>query len=237
MKKVCTSCGLEREAEEDFRWEYKARGIRMTRCKYCQSELSKLHYKKNKQAYKDRSLLRKNQILIENKYRLYNYLSSHPCVDCGKTDIRIFEFDHVYGQKSGEISDLLRQGYNWSTIEIEMTKCEVRCANCHRIKTFQGAGSWRSTPDTSSVTRSYQQMHLYLITHPCVDCGEIDIRVLEFDHVRGQKTATISRLLAQGRNWSIIDAEIAKCEVRCANCHRIKTFERDGDWWKAHEIE
>jgi hypothetical protein len=209
----------------------------MKRCKYCQSALSKLHYQNNKQAYQDRSRIRKTQILIENKPRLYAHLSTHPCVDCGQTDIRLLEFDHVYGQKSGEISDLLRQGFSWSTIEAEIVKCEVRCANCHRIKTFKHNRNWRSLQHNQQQTRSYQMMHTYLSTHSCVDCGERDIRLLEFDHVQGHKMANISRLLTQGRNWSIIEAEIAKCEVRCANCHRIKTFERGGDWWRARGVE
>ena len=237
MKKFCSYCGLERDAEKDFRWEYKDRGIRMRRCKYCQSALSKLHYQNNKQAYKDRSRARKTQTLIENKPRLYAYLATHPCVDCGQTDIRLLEFDHVYGQKSGEISDLLRQGFNWSTIEAEIVKCETRCANCHRLKTLKESVSWRNLQCDQQQTRSYQMMYTYLSTHPCIDCGEIDIRLLEFDHVRGHKMANISRLLTQGRNWSIIEAEIDKCEVRCANCHRLKTFERGGDWWRAREVK
>ena len=44
MKKICTCRSLERDAEKDFRWEYKDRGILMTRCKYCQSELGSPSY-------------------------------------------------------------------------------------------------------------------------------------------------------------------------------------------------
>ncbi len=237
MKKICSSCNEERDAEKDFSWEYKHLGIRQSRCKYCQAELGRLHYQKDKQTYKDRSRVRKNRVLIENKTRLRIYLSNHPCVDCGETDIRLLEFDHVRGQKDGEISDLFRQGFSWSIIEAEIAKCEIRCANCHRIKTFKGSGNWRISQYTQQQTKSYRQIRVYLSIHPCVDCGETDIRLLEFDHVRGHKTANISRLLTQGRNWSIIEAEIAKCEIRCANCHRKCTSERDGDWWKTAEVE
>ncbi|HEY6540341.1 MAG TPA: hypothetical protein VIZ18_05360, partial [Ktedonobacteraceae bacterium] len=186
---------------------------------------------------KDRSRVRQNQILSENKARLRIYLSNHPCVDCGEPDIRVLEFDHIHGQKSSKISDLLREGFSWSTIESEIAKCTVRCANCHRIKTFERSSNWRTSPHVQQQGKIYQQMRLYLSMHPCVDCGETDIRLLEFDHVRSHKAANISRLLTQGRNWSIIEAEIAKCEIRCANCHRKRTSERDGNWWRTSEVE
>jgi len=70
-----------------------------------------------------------------------------------------------------------------------------------------------------------QQIIEYLYAHPCVDCGETDIVVLEFDHI-GEKLGDISTLANGGRSWERIKAEIEKCEVRCANCHRKKTIER-----------
>jgi hypothetical protein len=59
----------------------------------------------------------------------------------------------------------------------------------------------------------------------CVDCAESDLAVLEFDHV-GPKRANVSRLVWNGCSFAILDAEIAECEVRCANCHRRRTTER-----------
>src|SRR2546425_3751307 len=67
----------------------------------------------------------------------------------------------------------------------------------------------------------------YLRDHPCVDCGQTDIVVLEFDHVAG-KLCDISSYVGRGRSWARVKAEIVKCEVRCANCHRRKTLERSG---------
>lgn len=64
---------------------------------------------------------------------------------------------------------------------------------------------------------------LYLQTHACVDCGEADPAVLEFDHVRGEKRMDVSRMVAAGYAWAAIEAEIAKCEVRCSNCHQRVT--------------
>lgn len=61
----------------------------------------------------------------------------------------------------------------------------------------------------------------------CVDCGIEDWRVLEFDHLR-DKRMNVANMLT----WSLkaLMAEIAKCEVVCANCHRIRTSNRGGFW-------
>jgi len=66
----------------------------------------------------------------------------------------------------------------------------------------------------------------YKSTHPCVDCGESDPIVLDFDHVRDQKVAAVGRLVGSGAKLQRIVDEIAKCEVRCANCHRRVTHFR-----------
>jgi hypothetical protein len=143
MGKICTCCGQERDPEKDFRWRYKGRGIRQARCKYCQAESNKIHYQNNKQIYLDRSKSRNDRIIEENQRKLYIYLTTHPCVDCGQTDVRVLEFDHVRGKKLRNVSLIPGQGYSWETIQAEIAKCEVRCANCHRIKTMERGGWWR----------------------------------------------------------------------------------------------
>lgn len=74
-------------------------------------------------------------------------------------------------------------------------------------------------------------MLAYLSAHPCVDCGESDPVVLEFDHVRGEKCHNIGHMLADGKSWTRISGEIEKCEVRCANCHKRVTAKTFG-WYK-----
>lgn len=71
------------------------------------------------------------------------------------------------------------------------------------------------------------KIYLYLIEHPCVDCGENDPVVLEFDHIRDKKAFTIGSCLHY--DWSKIENEIAKCEIRCSNCHKRKTA-REQNW-------
>ena len=71
----------------------------------------------------------------------------------------------------------------------------------------------------------------YLLEHECVDCGESDPVVLEFDHVRGKKKYNVAEL-TNGKAYAIstVKAEIAKCEVRCANCHVRRTAKGQGSW-------
>ena len=66
----------------------------------------------------------------------------------------------------------------------------------------------------------------YLSEHPCVDCGERDIIVLDFDHVRGQKIRSVTDMARLGVSLDTMMAEIDKCEIRCANCHRRATHAR-----------
>ena len=75
----------------------------------------------------------------------------------------------------------------------------------------------------------------YLRDHPCVDCGERDIVVLEFDHMNSsEKVDGVMSLLNKGASLNRIKREVAKCVVRCANCHRRRTSHRF-NWWTAHQ--
>lgn len=64
----------------------------------------------------------------------------------------------------------------------------------------------------------------YFLNNHCVDCGERDIRVLEFDHQgKISKLDSVSSLIRARVPLIKVKEEIAKCEVRCANCHRKRT--------------
>lgn len=61
---------------------------------------------------------------------------------------------------------------------------------------------------------------------PCVDCGiNYPYYVMDFDHVRGVKQANVMELVST-LSKKRIDLEIAKCEIVCSNCHRIRTHMR-----------
>ena len=74
-------------------------------------------------------------------------------------------------------------------------------------------------------------IHEFLQRHPCIDCGTTDVLVLTFDHVRGEKRATISNLAHNCASLLSLTDEIAKCEVRCFNCHARRTAAVQG-WSK-----
>ncbi len=76
------------------------------------------------------------------------------------------------------------------------------------------------------ITKRVRWLLDFLAAHPCVDCGEADTLVLEFDHL-GDKRFTIANGL-RDRNWDSVLNEMAKCDVVCANCHRRRTARRGG---------
>jgi hypothetical protein len=78
----------------------------------------------------------------------------------------------------------------------------------------------------------------HLLANPCVDCGEADPRVLDFDHREGVvKDAEVLRLAQDGYAVERVRAEIAKCDVRCRNCHAKVTYARQGLTWRDRLLE
>jgi hypothetical protein len=104
------------------------------------------------------------------------------------------------------------------------------CRECFRAY-FQARGDHHRQQSAAArrerVAAARRFMDDYLAAHPCVDCGERDPDVLDFDHV-AEKASLVSALVAWGARRSRIEAEIARCEVRCANCHRRVTAQRAG---------
>lgn len=62
---------------------------------------------------------------------------------------------------------------------------------------------------------------------PCMDCGGVfHPYAMDFDHVRGEKVDDISRMFRHRFAWAKIEEEIAKCDLVCATCHRLRTVAR-----------
>ena len=115
-------------------------------------------------------------------------------------------------------------------------KCKS-CMNAAEKARYQRTRQKRILQTRSRQQERHDFLLAYLLEHPCVDCGETDPVVLEFDHVRGKKVAGISRLVRSGTLQRVKD-ELAKCDVRCANCHRKVTASRGKHWsWVATRTE
>jgi hypothetical protein len=75
---------------------------------------------------------------IKVRQELFSYLSTKECIDCGEKDPIVFEFDHIDPKKKfKQISRMLSGHYSWESLAEEIKKCEIRCANCHRRKTYK----------------------------------------------------------------------------------------------------
>lgn len=144
MMKVCSKCKRNLDTS-NFNWKFT--GIRFScYCKDCSRLYIRKHYLKHKKYY----LLKasKRRIEVKLKYFQYvgRYLSSHPCVDCGEADILVLEFDHRdRNSKVAEISRIIKQTWAYKKLVEEISKCDVRCANCHRRKTAREDNSWKLT--------------------------------------------------------------------------------------------
>jgi hypothetical protein len=102
-----------------------------------------------------------------------------------------------------------------------------RCGNCTREYFRDYYARHRETyvarirrKNAAERLSNREQLVAYLQAHPCVDCGETDPVVLQFDHEdRARKTRNVGDLLRSRTPWKRILAEIEKCSVRCANDH------------------
>lgn len=155
------------------------------------------------------------------------------CIDCGYADTRAIDPDDVVGEKVNHVSRLVQLCASETRIREELEKCEPRCARCHRKRTrSQRLSRWRR--DGKPIPPSWQKRldtqdanDMIKFALGCQDCGWTgEPRALDWDHVRGTKITTISILIANGASWILILDEMMKCELVCANCHRIRTETR-----------
>jgi len=139
---VCNHCGEEKPVNK-FNWRYKRKGIRQPTCRACQKKQKNRWYQRNKETHKANTWERKQRLREVARKFVWEYLSTHPCVDCGERDPVVLQFDHVRGRKRKEVANMAQEGYSIEAIQKEIGKCVVRCANCHIRKTQKERGWWR----------------------------------------------------------------------------------------------
>lgn len=106
-----------------------------------EKEYQRKYYLANKEQRKRNRLNGDRRNLLRNAQFVWDYLRGHPCVDCGEGDPVVLEFDHKDDcEKIASISDMVRQRFSLKRLEAEISKCDVRCANCHRRRTAKQFG-------------------------------------------------------------------------------------------------
>lgn len=136
--KTCTKCG-ETKSEEAFDFRNKAKGIRRADCKVCVRKDHQERYSSDerKQAIRDNARKRKQELVD----RLWEFKNNSKCADCGERNPIVLEFDHLPEyDKEENISVMVTNLCSWGRILKEIQKCDVVCANCHRIRTHMRGG-------------------------------------------------------------------------------------------------
>lgn len=119
-------------------------------------------------------------------------------------------------------SDKTEESFSWEKKDIKRSK---RCKECQRKlgqKHYQENKAQYCTRDKNSRNLRYKFKFEFLSGKQCVACSESDPVMLEFDHLRDKKY-NISDMLKKRYSIESILAEIEKCQILCANCHRRKT--------------
>ena len=138
MFRTCTKCFLQKPIE-DFPWKYKALGKRHTVCKECTAKRSNEWYQDNRDSHIQNVLENKNADRERARRFVADYLSTHPCVDCGESNPVVLEFDHIKG-KDANVARLNADRATLDRIMREIALTEVRCANGYRKKTAKERG-------------------------------------------------------------------------------------------------
>lgn len=130
--KQCCHCKNYKQKSEFNQW-LKAKDELQNRCRECQRAYQKeLYHKSADRRKRIRECDNKRRAKLSQQ--INEYKTKKGCADCGITDARVLDFDHLRDKK---FNISYGRGYfSWEKLLIEIEKCEVVCANCHRIRTF-----------------------------------------------------------------------------------------------------
>ena len=158
MEKKCSKCNLVKSVDNFFKKNFipkngmpRPEGYYTAACKQCRAKISadkwkdasfrEKKIKQMRQRYntnKKYILERQKEKRIERVKYIVSYLKDHPCVDCGETDHLVLQFDHTdKSKKIYNISSMIGKAMKIETINNEINKCIVRCANCHQRRTAE----------------------------------------------------------------------------------------------------
>ena len=126
--KICPDCGFEKSIEE-FSFKNKASDTRQVYCNEHRRLRERIRYQRIKKNVIAKSIRRR----IENTQAFGEWKRHLECVVCGEDNSVCIDFHHKDPkQKEYGISIMRGRGYKISRIILEISKCVVVCANCHR---------------------------------------------------------------------------------------------------------
>lgn len=139
--KKCTICD-QSKVRKDFYYRDKKRGRLHSQCKACyenkRRKIWKEHYHRYGDEYRARAIKYNKDLKVSLRKKMLKYLSDKSCVICGMNDPRVLEFDHINpSTKNISIARALSNAAKWDAILQEISKCQILCANCHKIKTAE----------------------------------------------------------------------------------------------------
>ena len=141
--KVCTKCKIEKN-EDEFRFRDKKKGTRQCWCKVCFSIYEREKWKSSI----DRRDGNKNKLYERrkrNRQFIWDYLKNSSCEECGESDTVVLTFNHLDREsKRFQLSDCSNLTFSLKTIEEEIKKCNILCANCHMRHTAIQLGWYKS---------------------------------------------------------------------------------------------
>lgn len=138
-EQTCARCGDVKQLDQ-FPRQAKRPSGRGAYCRDCKRGYAREWYEANREAQLER-VARNNERYLERNRAFVDRLKARPCTDCGQRfPSPVMEFDHVRGEKFGIISALVHRASSLAAIEAELEKCELVCANCHRLRTAERGG-------------------------------------------------------------------------------------------------
>lgn len=95
----------------------------------------------------------------------------------------------------------------------------------YRRRRYERDGCWRDDSPKAAALKSWM---LEIKSNPCTDCGNcFPVCCMDFDHRKGEKKEyNVASMFAHHYAREKIELELAKCELVCSNCHRIRTRDR-----------
>lgn len=203
-------------------------GKRNSWCKTCHRDYDRWYYRKNPGRYRH-NLAKGRRIRVE---LIAERKHEKQCRRCRRRfPYFLLDYDHIR-DKSFSICRGVGNRKPITTLRREIAKCQLVCVNCHRE-----LSQWRIAPGPRTVDkrRRMKRPDVLLIRAlkellPCRDCEKrYPYWVMDFDHV-GEKGFAIRDLnVSRRRTLEELLHEISRCELVCANCHRIRTFVRRFD--------